>query len=150
MDHMKIRTGDDDLFINQASTAENTTINTTTFIYSDSRPSYKSWLQLKRDQITSAKYYKGFDQFQLATLFISQFFFIFLAIILLAFQFNWIIVTVLVSFRYAFNWFVIGYGASKLKERDIIFGYPLFELLVLFTHMRIAVANLFSKNTHWN
>jgi len=150
MDHMKIRTGDDDLFINQASTAENTTINTTSFTYSDSRTSYSSWLQLKKDQITSAKYYKGFDQFQLATHFISQFFFICLAIVLLAFQYNWILVTILLSFRYIFNWIVIGYGASKLKEKDIIFGYPLFEFIVLFTHIRIAIASLFSKKTNWN
>lgn len=150
MDHMKIRTGDDDLFINQASTAENTTINTTSFTYSESRTTYSSWLQLKKDQVTSARYYKGFDQFQLAIHFISQFFFICLAIVLLAFQHNWIAVAILLGFRYIFNWIVIGYGASKLNEKDIIFGYPLFELIVLITHIRIAITNLFSKKSSWN
>ena len=151
MDHMKIRSGDDDLFINQAANAQNTTINfnSESFTYSEAKKTFRDWFKQKRRHISTSKYYKTFDKLQLATNFVSQFFFLTLAIVLLAFQYNWILVTGILGFRYIFNWIIIGYGCSKLKEKDIIFGYPLFELLLMITQINVFITNLFSKPVHW-
>ncbi len=45
IDHMKIRSGDDDLFINQASHAKNTTICFTpeSFTFSEPKKTFKAW-----------------------------------------------------------------------------------------------------------
>ncbi len=90
-DHMKIRSGDDDLFINQAATKHNTAILYTpkSFTLSEPKKTFKTWFYQKRRHTTTAKYYKGFDKFQLGLFFFSQFWFLILAIILLAFQFEW-------------------------------------------------------------
>lgn len=151
MDHMKVRSGDDDLFVNQAATRENVALATNydSFTISEAKKTYKDWFKQKRRHATTAKFYKGFDKFQLGLFFISQFLFLVLGIILLSFQFNWIIVASIFGFRYIFNWIVIGYGASYLKEKDVIAAYPIFEIILMITHIRVALTNLFFKPVLW-
>ena len=151
INHIRLRSGDDDLFINEAATGSNTTIcyQPESFTYSKPKTTYKDWFNQKRRHVSTAKYYKGFDQFQLGLFFISQVLCITLAIILLSYQYNWIIVASVLAFRYIFNWIVLGYGASKLKEKDIIAWYPIFELILIITHIRVAITNLIFKPVHW-
>ena len=86
---------------------------------------------------------------QLTVYFIAQMLCIVLAIILLSFQYNWIIVSSVLSFRYIFNWIVFGFGAAKLKEKDIIVWYPIFEIILILTQIRVAFTNLIYKTEHW-
>ena len=151
INHIRVRSGDDDLFINEASNAANTTIcyNPEGFTYSKPKTTYKEWFNQKRRHVSTAKFYKGFDKFQLALFFISQVLCITLAIILLSFQYNWIIVASVLGFRYIFNWIVFGYGAAKLNEKDIIVWYPIFEIILIITQIRVAFTNLIFKPVHW-
>lgn len=151
MDHMRVRSGDDDLFVNQAANKENTSIifNEESFTYSTPRTTYKDWFNQKRRHVTTAKLYKPFDKFQLGLYFMSQVLFFVLAIILLAFQFQWMLVLGLILLRYIFCWTSIGYGAAKLKEKDVMYWFPVIELVLIFTHINIAITNIFSKPTHW-
>ncbi len=65
IDHMKIRSGDDDLFINQAATKKNTTVcySPESFTYSEPKKSFKEWFAQKRRHVSTAKHYKPFDRF---------------------------------------------------------------------------------------
>jgi len=151
MDHMRVRSGDDDLFINQAANKENTVVifNEESFTYSTPRTSYKDWFNQKRRHVTTAKLYKPFDKFQLGLYFLTQVLFFVLAIILLAFQFQWMIVLGIIIFRYIFTWISLGYGAGKLKEKDVMYWFPIIELVLIFTHINIFITNIFSKPVHW-
>lgn len=151
IDHMKIRSGDDDLFINQASNQKNTTIsfNPEGFTFSEPKKSYKAWFDQKRRHVSTATFYKSFDRMQLGLFFFSQFLFLVLAIVLLAFQFNWMIIVPFVAGRYLFSWIVLGYGAAKLQEKDVLYWYPIIEIVLIFTQLNIFVTNLFSKPVHW-
>ena len=151
MDHMKIRSGDDDLFINQAATKKNTAILYTpeSFTFSEPKTTFSSWVYQKRRHATTAKFYKGFDKFQLGLFFFSQFWFLVLAIILLAFQFQWMIVTGIIVFRYLFSWISLGYAAGKLKEKDVMYWYPIIEIVLIFTQLSVFFRNLISKPVHW-
>ena len=102
IDHMKIRSGDDDLFINQASNKENTTIciEPISFTYSDAKTSFSEWFNQKRRHISTAKYYKGFDQFKLGLFYLTQLFTIILGILLLVLNHEIILVVTLITFRY--------------------------------------------------
>src|SRR5690606_37823827 len=93
MDHMKIRSGDDDLFINQAGNSKNTTICFTpsSFTYSEPKRKFSDWFNQKRRHVSTAGHYKFFDRAQLAVFYISQLLFIILAALLLAFQYEWMI-----------------------------------------------------------
>ncbi|WP_395042972.1 glycosyltransferase [Flavobacterium sp.] len=151
MDHMKIRSGDDDLFINQAANNKNTTVCFTpeSFTYSMPKTSFKDWFAQKRRHISTAKNYKPFDRTQLATFYISQLLFVLLSIILLSFQFKWIIVLSLVGFRYIIAWISMGFAASKLKEKDVIYWFPIIEIVLIFTQLNIFITNTFSKPVQW-
>ncbi len=151
IDHMKVRSGDDDLFINQASTKKNTTIsfNPEGFTFSEPKKTFKTWFDQKRRHVSTASFYKPFDKFQLALFFLSQLSFLILAIILLAFQFNWILIVPIIAGRYLFSWITLGYAASKLQEKDVMYYYPIIEIVLIFTQLNIFVTNKFSKPVHW-
>ncbi len=151
IDHIKLRSGDDDLFVNQASNKTNTTIcfSKDSFTYSKPKTSFKEWFTQKRRHVSTATNYKIFDRFQLSLFYISQLLFFVVAATLLAFQYNWIIITSIIGFRYLFCWISLGYAATKLKETDVIYWYPFMEFILIFTQLNIFITNLFSKPVHW-
>lgn len=151
IEHMKIRSGDDDLFINEASNSKNTTICFTpeSFTFSKPKTTFKDWFTQKRRHVATAKHYKAFDRMQLALFYCTQLLFIILPIVLLAFQFQWIIVTSLIGFRYLFAWLSLGFSAGKLKEKDVMYWFPFIEIILIFTQLNVFITNTFSKPVHW-
>ncbi len=151
IEHMQVRSGDDDLFINQAANGKNTTIaySSESFTLSKPKTSYTDWLIQKRRHVATANYYKPLDQLQLGTFYCSQLLFFLLPILLLAFQFQWILVLSLIALRYLVAWVVVGFSAGKLKENDVKFWFPLVEIVLILTQINIFIANIFSKPVHW-
>ena len=151
IDHMKIRSGDDDLFINQAAKGKNTTIcaSAESFTYSMPKTKFKDWFTQKRRHVSTAGFYKPFDKLQLGLFFLSQLLFFILPIVLLSFQFQWIIVLSLIGFRYLFTWITLGLSAGKLHEKDTMYWFPIIEIALVFTQLNIFFTNIFSKPVHW-
>jgi glycosyltransferase involved in cell wall biosynthesis len=151
INHMKLHSGDDDLFINTASNKTNTTIEFSkeSFIYSEPKKTWKDWILQKRRHLTTVKYYKTFDKFQLGLFFISQFYFVVLAIILLSFLHQWIVVVSIVGFRYFLNYIIIGKAARKLNENSLIFWYPFLEINLILVQLHVFLKNLISKPKYW-
>jgi len=151
IDHIQVRSGDDDLFINQAATKENTTISyiPESFTYSKPKETYREWFTQKRRHISTAQYYKFFDKMQLSLFFVSQLFFFLSFIILLAFQFQWIAVLAIIATRYTIAWTVVGFSAGKLKENDIKIWFPVVEIMLILTQINIFITNIFSKPVYW-
>ena len=151
IDHMKIRSGDDDLFINQVATNRNTTICYTpeSFTYSKPKTTFKDWFNQKRRHLTTSEFYKPLDKIRLTVFYVSQLFFVLFAIILLAFQYQWIAVVSIIAFRYIFSWISLGFASGKLKEKDVMFWFPIIEIVVIFTQLNIFITNIFSKPVHW-
>jgi hypothetical protein len=151
IEHMQIRSGDDDLFVNQAAKAKNTTIaySPESFTVSKPKTSFKDWWIQKRRHVATANYYKPFDKLQLGAFYCSQLLFVLLPIVLLSFQFQWILVLCLIVLRYIITWIIVGFSAGKLKEKDIVYWYPILELVLLFTQINIFITNTFSKPVHW-
>ena len=151
MDHMKIRSGDDDLFINQAANGDNTTICyiPDSFTYSTPKSRFKDWFTQKRRHVSTAKHYKLFDRNQLGLFYLSQLLFILLPIVLLAFQYQWIAVVSIIGFRYLFAWLTLGFAAGKLKEKDVMYWFPIIEIVLIFTQLNVFITNTFSKPVHW-
>ena len=150
-DHLKIRSGDDDLFINQVANRKNTAVcySAESFTYSKPKTTFFAWFTQKRRHIATANFYKTFDSFQLALFYLSQILFLILPIILLSFQFQSIIVLSLIGFRYLFSWISLGYAAGKLKEKDVMFWFPIIEIILIFIQFNIFVTNIFSKPVNW-
>lgn len=151
IDHMKIRSGDDDLFINQAASKKNTTVcfSSESFTYSKPKTTFKDWFTQKRRHVSTASFYKPFDRLQLGLFYGSQLLFILLSIVLLSFQFQWIIIVSLIGFRYLFTWTILGFSAGKLKEKDAVYWFPIIEIILIFTQLNVFISNIFSKPVHW-
>ena len=151
IDHMKLRSGDDDLFVNQASKRKNTTICYTpeSFTYSKPKTTFSNWFAQKRRHVSTAILYKPFDRMQLALFYGSQLLVFILPIVLLLFQFQWIIVLALVGFRYLFAWTTLGLASGKLNEKDVMYWFPVIEIVLIFTQLNIFITNMFSKPVHW-
>ncbi|MCF6167277.1 glycosyltransferase [Lutibacter sp.] len=149
--HMKIKSGDDDLFINQTATKKNTTICYSKDSYTESTPktTFRSWIQQKRRHISTATYYKPLHKFLLAVFYSSQVLFWVLGIILLLNLYKWSIVGFLIFIRFLFLYITIGFSAKKLNEIDLVLLIPFYEIFLIFTQMFIFIKNLISKPTHW-
>ena len=55
----------------------------------------------------------------------------------------------MIGFRYLFAWLSLGFSAGKLKEKDVVYWYPVIEIVLIFTQINIFVTNIFSKPIHW-
>ncbi|MBC7642729.1 MAG: glycosyltransferase [Flavobacterium sp.] len=151
VDHIKIRSGDDDLFINQAADAQNTTLccSPESFTISNPKTSFKEWIKQKRRHVATANYYKKFDKMQLSLFYFSQMAFVLLSVFLVISNYQWIIILSLILFRYLLAWIVLGFSAAKLKEKDVMFWFPVIEITLIFTQFYIFIINIFSKPVHW-
>ena len=151
VNHMKIRSGDDDLFVNQVANADNTSISYSPESFTKSTPktNLKDWINQKRRHIATAKYYKAIDKLQLFIFYFSQISFVVLALFLIILQFQWIVVLSLIGFRYVFAWISIGFSAGKLKEKDVIYYFPIMEIVLMFLQFYLFIINIFSKPVHW-
>lgn len=151
IEHMNIRTGEDALFINQAATKKNAAICylPESFTYCNAKSTYKAWRKQKRRQVFTASFFKAADKVRLRGWFLSQLAFFLLAIVLLAFQYDWRFVVPVIAVRYMASWITLGYSAAKLKEKDTMYWYPVIEIFLTFTQLNIFFNNLFSKPVHW-
>lgn len=151
MNHMKIRSGDDDLFVNQVANRQNTAIcfSRDSFTESIAKRSFKDWFQQKRRHVSTAKHYKPKHQLLLGLFYSSQLLFWGLGILLLAFMFQWKIVLSLIILRFLIQYISIGISAKKLNELDLIILLPFLELFLILSQLFIFIANLISKPNHW-
>ncbi len=149
--HMNIKSGDDDLFINQVATKENTIscCSDEGFTESISKRTFKEWIQQKRRHVGTASHYKGLHQFLLGLFYSSQLLYLIFGIVLLSFLFQWKIVLLFLILRMIVQFIVVGAAAKKLQENDLILLAPFFEIFLVFTQMFIFIKNLITKPTHW-
>src|SRR5690606_3329279 len=99
--HLHIRSGDDDLFVNQAATRENTALcfEGSSFTRSIPDSSFKNWIEQKRRHVSTAVLYKTEHKILLGTFFVSQFLFWVLFMILLILQVYWPVVVIIFALR---------------------------------------------------
>ncbi len=149
--HMHIKSGDDDLFINQVATKQNTVISFSKDSFTESIPkvNFNDWIHQKRRHISTASFYKPLHKFLLGLFFSTQLLFWILGITLLCFLFEWQIVVGLIFARIIIQYLVIGYSAKKLNERNLILFIPFFEIYLIFIQMFIFIKNMISKPINW-
>ncbi len=150
MSHMKIPSGDDDLFVNQAATKNNTAICFTkeSFTYSIPKESWKDWILQKKRHLTTAKYYQFKHQLLLSIYAVSQLLFWALAITSLILL-NWKLPIAIITFRFILQFIIIGKAASKLNQKDLIFLIPFWEFFLIFIQLSIFISNTISKPNSW-
>lgn len=150
MNHIKIPSGDDDLFVNQAATAHNTAIciDPAAFTYSVPKKNKSNWLFQKRRHYTTAKLYKPKHRFLLGSYYIFNLIF-WLAIPMVLFTSFWQLAVAIIVVRLALQYVIIGKAMVKLQENDLIPFIPFFEIFLIFTQLSIFITNSGEKNSRW-
>ncbi|WP_299778297.1 glycosyltransferase [uncultured Formosa sp.] len=151
INHMNVRSGDDDLFVNQMATSKNTALCYSPESFTESVPkkTVGAWLRQKRRHVSTANHYKKSHQFLLGLYYISQLLFWSTGIFLLSYLFNWEIVASLFVLRILVQWTIIGKTAKKLNETDLVFLIPILEIFIILTQLAIFISNKISKPRTW-
>lgn len=149
--HYRIKSGDDDLFINNVAGKSNTAICTEGSGHTISRQtsSFVRWIRQKRRHMTTGKYYKPKHKILLGVLSLSRFLFIGALIALLIRLFNTAYVLTATVLMLASFLFVVKKVINKLKEKGLFFISPLLDILLLIIYVFINFANLIRKPDKW-
>ncbi len=150
MSHIKIPSGDDDLFVNEAATSKNVAIaiEPDSFTYSFPKKKKKKWLIQKKRHYSTAKLYKPKHRFLLAVYFGFNLLFWLLAPFVLLTDF-WDFGLGIIVMRIAFQYLIIGNAAKKLREQDLVPFIPFYELFLIFNQLSIFISNSSEKNSRW-
>lgn len=149
--HLHIKSGDDDLFVNEAATAENTDIcfENDSITRSVPKDTFAQWFRQKRRHVSVAGNYKRSHQFLLGMFYISRLsFWIFFAI-LISLQFQPMVILFILCLKLIIEGIIYYKSANKLNETDVVWFYPFFDLFLILLHLVIFITNLISKPKHW-
>jgi glycosyltransferase involved in cell wall biosynthesis len=151
INHMKIKSGDDDLFINEVANKKNTAVcfNTEAFTTSKSKITFTDWKSQKRRHISTSKFYKKRDKIHLGIFFLSQFLFFTLLIINLILNTYLEIVLFAICLRYICSYITIVKSTNKLEEKDLILFYPILEVGMIIFQLNTFFSNLIHKTPTW-
>lgn len=150
MSHMYIRSGDDDLFVNQAATQSNFAIcdSPESFTISTPKKSWKSLFNQKRRHLTTATHYKLSHKIILGAFYLSNV--LFWIGLLVSFIFlSWEIILAFLLFRLLLQYIVVVKALKKLRENDLVYFVSILEIVMICFQMVIFITNLFSKPKHW-
>ncbi|GAA4812409.1 glycosyltransferase [Litoribaculum gwangyangense] len=149
--HIKVHSGDDDLFVNQVANENNTSIcfSEESFTESNPKTSFKDWFKQKRRHVSTANHYKKKHKIFLGLIYITQFLFWFSTLIIFFALYKWPIVFSLFLLRIISQYIVLGYSAKKLNENDLIAFFPFLEIFLISAQLTIFINNLISKPNYW-
>lgn len=150
MSHMYIRSGDDDLFVNQAATPSNLAIcdSPESFTISNPKRSWKSLFRQKRRHLTTATHYKLSHKLTLSAFYLSNVLF-WLGVVVSFLFLRWEFVFALLLFRLLVQYIVVSKALKKLRETDLIYFVSALEIVMICFQMVIFITNIFSKPKHW-
>lgn len=149
--HYHIMSGDDDLFVNEASNSTNTSVilNPDAFTYSKPKTSFYTWIWQKKRHMSTGKYYKGSDRRFIGGYFLSLFLFWFTGILAFILKLNAMLIVGMIAIRLMTQMIICWKGFKTLGEKDLLLFLPAFDFIAAFTYPFLVVSNLFIKTKSW-
>ena len=149
--HYHIQSGDDDLFINQATTAENTNIsiscNSTT--YSLAKDSFVNWKRQKQRHLTTAPHYNVSSKTRIMFGFLSQYVFYAMFFSLLFFKTAFIIALIGFFIKVMIQLVIFNKASKKLNETDLWQFAFVYEFILLIVYPIFHISKLLHKPNKW-
>lgn len=148
--HLHLRSGDDDLFVNQAATNTNTAlcISQKGITRSVPKQDLRSWFHQKRRHVSVAGHYKKSHRLLLGLFYSTQLLFWLLFFVLLFTSF-WYFALGILALRFIVQGLVFYNSGKKFGETDLFWLFPFLELFLIWAQLGIFITNLISKPTHW-
>jgi len=149
--HNHLFSGDDDLFVNENATPSNIAIEASSeaFTVSEPKKTFAEWLTQKRRHGTTSRYYKASHKFQLSLIYLSNLIFFLLLITLLILRYRWQLVLGIYLVKLAVQWIISYMASKKLKEKGIIWVYPVLEMIFIVLQPVFFISSLFTKQQSW-
>jgi glycosyltransferase involved in cell wall biosynthesis len=149
--HMFLKSGDDDLFINEIANTKNTAIcfSKESFTISEPKITFSDWILQKRRHISTAKFYKIKHKLLLGLFYSSQLLFWVLGILFLIIGYHLPLAIGLIALRFMIQLISFGFTAKKLDEVNLILLAPLLEIFLILTQLFIFIANLIVTPKYW-
>ncbi|MEI7724954.1 MAG: glycosyltransferase [Bacteroidota bacterium] len=149
--HYRVRSGDDDLFINRIANRTNTTImvHPGSYTLSEPKETLGNWITQKKRHLSTSHLYKFKHKMLLGLYAFTQVAFYTFFILLLAL--NWSAIPALGIFvlRLISQYLVFAGCMKRLNEKDLVPFLPFYELLLLLFNAGILVSNVIRKPTRW-
>ncbi len=149
--HYHIASGDDDLFVSEAGTATNTNVcvHPEAITVSRSRSKFRDWRMQKARHLTTAPLYTPQAKARITFNYFSQYFFL-IALIALAFSMRSVLlIPILLFLKVVVQLIVLNKASKKMRERDLLAGSALYELILLFIYPIFHVTKLFYRANRW-
>ena len=149
--HYRIRSGDDDLFINRVANRTNTKImvHPESYTFSDPKQTLENWITQKKRHLSTSNLYKFKHKLLLGLYAFSLVAFYGLFILLLALNWSPIPVLGLFLLRLITQYIVLSGCMRKLNEKDLVPFMPFYEFLLLMFNAGILISNVIHKPTRW-
>lgn len=149
--HRMIASGDDDLFINEVATGKNTRIlnHSDSHTLTPGKETFKDWMLQKRRHLTTGVRYKLRDKVLLGLLSASQTGFYLILIILLAMRVEPQLVLAVFGARLLLQLLTFGFAMQKLDERDLLYLFPLYEIILTILYPVLFITNLILPGPAW-
>ena len=148
--HNHVASGDDDLFINTASTKKNTKINIDkdTFTLSEPAKTWAGWRRQKRRHYSTGRYYRPLHQFLLGLYSLSHFLFYPLLVTCILF-FNWQFALVVFATRLLLQSVIFYPAMKKLDEKDLYPWFLFFDVWMFFYYLLFSFSLLRKPGQNW-
>lgn len=149
--HYRLKSGDDDLFINKAAKKGNTRIeiDPDSQTVSTAKASLIQWILQKRRHYTTARYYRPKFKFLLSLGYISKLFIYLSFIALLILEYNWLIAVIAFSVYFVSHWLILSLCTNKMRENDLAVLSPVMEIILLALSPVIYFSNMIVKQEKW-
>lgn len=151
--HQHIISGDDDLFVNQASSPTNVAIeiNPSTFVITEPKTTFSTWAHQKIRHMNVGKLYKLTDKRFLGTYYLTAVvFYMALAAAIILNPFTWPVVGIIFGIKFISQSIICYLCGKKLKYQSVAFYVLLLDLLYVLYLLTFGVRAFFLKRlTKW-
>ena len=150
--HFEILSGDDDLFVNENATPDNTAVCYRPEAHTVSLPpaSWKSWFKQKRRHYSTARHYRFVHRMLLGMYALARFLF-FTGTLVLLFMPDWRPVAAGMVFVWLLTHTLTVYkGGNKLQEGGLWWRAWMLEGMLLLFQISVFIAGIFKKPQHWD
>lgn len=149
--HMHILSGDDDLFVNQAATRNNTAVclSPESFIYTDSKHSWSEYLHQKLRHLSAGKLYKTKDKVDLTLITLSNIFLYLAITAAFLMRVDYRVLLGILGFKYIITGIYYYRTMIKLEVKDLFWIFPILDILYFIIIPSWTLIALFSKQKKW-
>ncbi|TVQ07708.1 MAG: glycosyltransferase [Bacteroidetes bacterium] len=152
--HYKVKSGDDDLFVNMVATKKNTAVclHPDSITFSEPKPNFVSWFRQKKRHLSTGVHYKFSHKIKLGLFALSGNLFYLTFVLFLFFaqsSLSLIIVSGLFALRTISLVLLHYYAGKRFLERKLFLYSPIFDLLLIFLNPVFALSNLFYRKNKW-